>query len=73
MSWELNVPWNNEYYTIYKLDPGSTSWISVATTPDPFYVDSNLINGDEYCYYIESTGSYGTPGLIDPIINYSQL
>ncbi len=73
LSWDLNVPWNNEYYTIYKLDPGSTSWSPVATSPDPFYVDSNLINGDEYCYYIESTGSYGTPGLIDPIINYSQL
>ncbi|MBT8196628.1 MAG: gliding motility-associated C-terminal domain-containing protein, partial [Bacteroidia bacterium] len=28
--------------------------------------------GTEYCYYIESIGSYSGSGLIDPIINLSQ-
>ncbi len=73
LSWELDVPWNNESFTIYRLSPGEVDYIPISTTPLPHFVDSNLVNGEEYCYYIESTGSYGTVGLIHPIINYSQL
>ncbi len=73
LSWQLNVPWVNEYYTIYKRGPGGSNYEALATTPNLYFVDSNLVNNEEYCYYIESTGSYGTPGLINPIINYSQL
>ncbi len=73
LSWDLDVPWTNEYYTIFRRDPGASEYLPLATTPLPHYVDSNLVNGVEYCYYIESTGGYGSTGLVDPIINYSQL
>ena len=73
LSWHLNVPWSNEYYTIYKKEPGSSDYIQITTTTELSYVDSNLVNHEEYCYYIESTGSYGTTSLINPIINFSQL
>jgi gliding motility-associated-like protein len=73
LSWQLSVPWNNDYYNIYRKDPGTDFYGLIATTPDPFYVDSNLVNNEIYCYYIESYGSYGTSGLFEPLINYSQL
>ncbi|MEN8223817.1 MAG: gliding motility-associated C-terminal domain-containing protein [Bacteroidota bacterium] len=69
----LNVPWNNDYYTIYRYEPDSSKYIAIGTTPVPFYVDSNLVNHEEYCYYVESKGGYGTSGIFDPLINYSQL
>jgi len=73
LSWDLDVPWNNEYFTVFRKDPAATEYLAIATSLLPEYIDSNLVNGAEYCYYIESTGSYGTQGLIDPIVNYSQL
>lgn len=73
LSWDLEVPWTNDYYTVYRLDPGASEYLPVATTETSEYTDYNLTNGNEYCYYVESIGSYGTEGLVDPIINYSQL
>ena len=37
------------------------------------YVDTGLVNGKTYCYYIKSTGSYSTSGIVNPIVNYSQI
>jgi len=31
-----------------------------------------LINGNEYCYYVESEGSYGIPRIVSPLFNNSQ-
>jgi gliding motility-associated-like protein len=73
LSINLNVPWTNEYYTIYRKDPGSIEYNVIGTSPVAFYVDSNLVNHEEYCYYVESTGGYGTQGIFNPLINYSQL
>ncbi|MDT8392640.1 MAG: gliding motility-associated C-terminal domain-containing protein [Bacteroidales bacterium] len=73
LSWQLNVPWTNEYYNIYKRSPGSDQYLLTGSSTVPFYTDTNLINHEEYCYYIESYGSYGTAGIFHPLLNYSQL
>jgi gliding motility-associated-like protein len=73
LSWAPEVPWNNEYYTIFRKNGGSTAYEAIGTTVQLSYTDTGLVNGEEYCYYIESHGSYGTPGLVSPIINYSQI
>lgn len=73
LSWAPQVPWSNTSYTIFRKAPGETEYQFLATTSLPAYADTMLVNGEQYCYYIESYGSYGTAGLIDPIVNYSQL
>jgi gliding motility-associated-like protein len=37
-----------------------------------YYLDDSLANDTLYCYKVKSIGSYTMPGIISPIINYSQ-
>ncbi len=67
-----NVPWANEQYEIYRKDENGTQWDSLTTINVRSYVDTGLINEKLYCYYVRTVGTYGTPGYIEPIINYSQ-
>jgi len=71
--WLPEIPWENDEFIIYRKDPGTTSYDSVGITNVPFYSDTGLINNKEYCYYIKAIGHYSLPGLIDPLINFSQL
>lgn len=72
LSLDFSVPWSNTVYEIYREDEGSTEFNLVGTSINSMFNDTGLINGKEYCYYVKSTGSYSTPGIIDPIINFSQ-
>jgi gliding motility-associated-like protein len=47
-------------------------WDLIGTTTETTYIDSGLVNGQEYCYYVRSFGAYDDPGIISPLINYSQ-
>jgi gliding motility-associated-like protein len=71
LSWEENVPWNNFEYTIFRQNEMGT-FDSLATVNEPNYRDTGLLNGEEYCYYVRSKGSYGVEGVISPIFNNSQ-
>jgi gliding motility-associated-like protein len=71
--WAPKVPWENEYSVIYRKDPGNDTYDSVDFTKNNFYRDRDLTNNVEYCYYIKTVGHYSLPGLVDPLINYSQL
>ncbi|MFC2107658.1 gliding motility-associated C-terminal domain-containing protein, partial [Bacteroidota bacterium] len=73
LSWKINIPWNNTNFIIYRKEPGSSTYDSVGFTNKNVYRDKGLKNLETYCYYIKSIGSYGTPGFIDPIINYSPI
>lgn len=72
LNWEVNVPWNNTLYTVYRRLPGSSTFNLLGSTSNRFYNDSNLVNGSEYCYYIESSGSYNLIGVTNPLLNLSQ-
>jgi gliding motility-associated-like protein len=72
LSWEEHVPWNNNNYVVYRYNSLSLSFDSIGFTADTFYVDTGLVNGDTYCYKIKSVGCYSCPGILTPIINYSQ-
>jgi gliding motility-associated-like protein len=71
--WLPKIPWENEYTVIYRKSPGESNYDSIGSTSLSFYRDKGLINYDEYCYYVKTVGHYSLPGLIDPLINYSQL
>ncbi len=72
LNWDFDVPWLNEQYSIYRKAPGADEYMFLDISTNERYVDEGLENGLEYCYYVKSTGTYATPGIIDPIINYSQ-
>ena len=72
LTWSEQVPWINASYDIYRLNDVSGSFEIIGTTTQQAYNDSNLTNGEEYCYYIISSGAYITAGIPQPLINYSQ-
>lgn len=71
--WNVQVPWINDYYRIYKETPtGSGNFVLIDSTATQFYIDTNLVNLSTYCYKVESVGYYGEKGIRDPILNWSQ-
>ncbi|KAA3638582.1 MAG: gliding motility-associated C-terminal domain-containing protein [Bacteroidetes bacterium] len=72
LSWTSIVPWDNYRYTIYRKNPSGVTFDSIAISDTPFYRDEGLVNGLEYCYKIQSHGTYNIPEVIDPLINHSQ-
>lgn len=67
-----NVPWVNYRYDIFRWDDALSSYDSVAATNLLEYTDTGLENGQEYCYYVRSTGSYQSPGFPKDMENLSQ-
>jgi gliding motility-associated-like protein len=73
LSWSFKVPWINEKYIAYRKDPGSSDFIVLDTVTETTYLDRGLENYREYCYYVKAIGHYSVPGIIDPLINLSQI
>lgn len=67
-----NVPWVNYRYDIFRWNDISSTYDSIANTNLLEYSDTGLVNGQEYCYYVRSIGSYQNPGLPKDLINLSQ-
>ncbi len=71
LTWEENVPWDNFEYEVFRWN--GTTWITIGTTTEPeFFDNEGLVNGIEYCYYVESSGSYGVSDIRSPLFNLSQ-
>lgn len=69
--WNYNVPWLIDSVQIFKKVNGV--FILLAKTTASSYIDYGLTNGSVYCYYVKTFGSYSTPGIISPLINFSQI
>ncbi len=72
LNWVFNVPWQNQYYVIYRKNPATPVFDSIGFSTGNQFVDKNLINGNSYCYKIKSIGNYSITNIISPIINFSQ-
>ncbi|MFM7401584.1 MAG: gliding motility-associated C-terminal domain-containing protein, partial [Bacteroidota bacterium] len=72
LSWQAEVPWNNFRHVIYRKNPGAQSFDSVGVSDKPYYEDRGLINGELYCYYVRTVGTYSISGVKDPLHNLSQ-
>ena len=72
ISWNEEVPWNNEKYIIYRYSNSTLTYDSLDMTEQQYYIDRNLQNGQEYCYYIMSEGGYYLPDTLYPLFNRSQ-
>ena len=66
------VPWTNERFVIYRKNETTLLFDSIGTSFLPTYIDYDRINGKSYCYKVKATGTYGTAGITDPLINFSQ-
>lgn len=72
LNWEYNVPWSNDSFAIYRYNSVSGLFDLIAYTPETEYADTGLVNGQEYCYKIQSLGNYSLSGFVSPILNWSQ-
>lgn len=72
LSWNEQVPWTNIAYVIYRYNDMTAQYDSLDITANQYYIDDELINGVEYCYYIRSIGGYFVPDSIFPLYNRSQ-
>jgi gliding motility-associated-like protein len=73
LSFLPNVPWENNYYVVYRLNDATSAYDSIGYSIAPSFIDSGLVNGQQYCYYVKSVGGYTAPGFVNPIINFSQI
>lgn len=73
LNWEFSLPWNNYEYHIYDVLPDGNRGSLKVTTSNTFTTINDLLNGEEYCYVIESIGKYGLIGIKEPLINDSQI
>lgn len=65
-----STPWLNTQFEVYRQIGGVFSFIGSSTTPE--FVDTGLVNGEEYCYYVKAFGAYDDPDILSPLINFSQ-
>ncbi|MBN2175975.1 MAG: gliding motility-associated C-terminal domain-containing protein [Bacteroidales bacterium] len=72
LNWNNDVPWINDTFAIFRFEPELQDFDSIGYSIIPEYMDTGLVNGQQYCYKIKTIGRYSSPGLIDPIINFSQ-
>jgi gliding motility-associated-like protein len=73
LNWDVDVPWTNIYYAIYRLNPSTSLYDSIGVSLTTNYTDYGLINGTNYCYYIKSIGKYTASGFAFPLINLSEI
>jgi len=72
LSWDVSTSWQNYSFEIYRFNDQSMQFEFQGETRDNEYVDTDLINGDENCYYIKTIGTYNLPMTPDVIFNNSQ-
>ncbi len=83
LEWEATVPWslNDTYHYIFREISGQYEMIdSVLVEDDEMsytdwgtYQGIKLINGEEYCYYVETRGSYFSDKFPAILSNRSQI
>ncbi|MBE0640055.1 MAG: gliding motility-associated C-terminal domain-containing protein [Bacteroidales bacterium] len=73
LTWNVNAPWQNDFYTVFRQNPETLAFDSIGFSLQNAYQDAGLENGTNYTYYIKSVGKYSAPGIVTPIINFSQI
>lgn len=72
LTWDYQTNWLNDSFYVYREDL-SGNFVQIATTTAPAFLDTGLINGVMYCYYVQSFGRFANPVLPDSLINLSQI
>lgn len=78
LEWSEYVPWNNSEYVVFRSDSFTGNFVVLDTVAGTganthSYLDTGLVNDEDYCYYILSLGGYsGITGVKSPLLNASQ-
>lgn len=72
LSWTSITPWTNVSYDLFRQAPGSPTFEFLTTTTDQVFRDAGLENGEEYCYYVLTEGTYSVDDIPSPLLNRSQ-
>lgn len=88
LNWAAVVPWSNRtdthpYHLIFRgkptdaqltlIDSVNVNEAGFTYTDEGKYMNIPLKETDTYCYRIETRGSYGNPGIAEPLKNFSQI
>ena len=68
-----NVPWINTRYDFFRLNNATSVYDSIGSTNQLTFVDNGLVNGNQYCYYVKSTGGYLANNMPKNLINLSEI
>jgi gliding motility-associated-like protein len=73
----LSVPWNVDTVHFFRKEQGEDwAWVATTTSVDAeqgrVWSDTGRVNGVEACYKAELIGDYESPGVLSPIVNWSQ-
>ncbi len=68
---QYDVPWKNTSFVVYRQN--GLNFDSIATTSSSSYIDTGLINGQTYCYYVKTVGNYNQQFWPDTLYNNSQV
>lgn len=72
LSWEEETPWVNFKYNLLRREQQVSQFDTIACISERSFSDTDVINGIEYCYIIESVGTYGLENVESPLLNLSQ-
>ncbi len=71
LQWEVDVPWENYHYSIYRKANNSLVFDSIGQTTLNSYLDYKIEIDSAYCYYIKGLGQYYNNDIEFPLINRS--
>lgn len=71
LTWNESVPWSNYSYIVYREIQGTFTVLDTVFTSS--YIDTGLINGQDYSYFVTSIGKYSIAELPDTLYNKSQI
>ena len=89
LQWQAEVPWSINtqaypYHIVFRdhIDENNPEKLLLLDSTDVNHygfqhfdsaITSDTVKVNEYCYYVETYGSYGNPRIHDPLINRSQI
>ena len=68
-----NVPWINTRYDFFRFNNSTMAYDSIGSTNQLDFIDTGLVNGQEYCYYVRSEGGYLAGNMPKNLVNLSQV
>ncbi len=72
LKWHEITPWVNDTVAIFRFNSITSVWDSIGFSRSDTFVDNNLVNGVQYCYFVKTHGSYNNVLLPSPLLNRSQ-
>ncbi len=63
LTFRKNVPWVDSLYSVWRLNNNTGEYDSLGITTTDQYTDTNLTNGQEYCYYAVASGFRNNGGI----------